>query len=189
MAGKKRESKRQQKGAKSGRSRKGAKPAPSRHSDKALREHLLSLLGGGNAHLSFDKTVAGFPFDLCGLKPEGIPYSAWQILEHLRIAQWDILEFSRNPQHVSPAWPEGYWPSTDMPSDEAAWRESAKAFRADLKAMEDLVRNPRTDLLAKIPHGDGQTLLREALLTADHNAYHLGQLVLIRRLLGAWSGD
>jgi DinB superfamily len=154
--------------------------------DKALREHLLSLLGGENAHLSFARAVAEFPFELCGLKPQGIPYSAWQILEHLRIAQWDILEFSRNPDHVSPAWPEGYWPSSDAPPNENAWEESVESFRADLSAMESLVKNSKTDLFARIPHGDGQTMLREALLVADHNAYHVGQLVLLRRLLGAW---
>jgi hypothetical protein len=115
---------------------------------------------------------------------DGIPYSAWQILEHLRIAQWDILEFSRNPQHVSPEWPQGYWPSTDLPPHETAWQESVKAFRADLKAMEGLVKNQRTNLFAKISHGDGQTILREALLVADPNAYHIGQLVLIRVCLG-----
>jgi hypothetical protein len=156
---------------------------------KALREHLLSLMAGGNAHLSLEKAMVGFPFELCGLKPDGIPYSAWQILEHLRIAQWDILEFSRNPEHISPEWPEGYWPSTDSPSRQSDWDGSVQSFREDLKAMQNLVRNPRTDLFARIPHGDGQTILREAMLVADHNAYHLGQLVLIRRLLGAWIQD
>ena len=157
--------------------------------DKALREHLLSLLGGGNAHVSFDHAIANFPFDLCGLRPEGIPYTAWQILEHLRIAQWDILEFSRNSKHVSPEFPKGYWPLEDSPPSEAAWKKSIASFRADLKAMETLVKDPRTDLFVKIPHGSGQTILREALLVADHNAYHTGQLVLIRRLLGAWNDD
>ena len=166
-----------------------SRPASASKNDKVLREHLLSLLGGGNAHLDFDKAVADFPFELCGLKPDGIPYSAWQILEHLRIAQWDILEFSRNPQHVSPEWPADYWPFSDAPPSEKEWLESVRAFRSDLKEMEDLVRDPRTDLLTKIPHGEGQTMLREAMLAADHNAYHLGQLILIRRLLGAWNQD
>jgi hypothetical protein len=115
-----------------------------------------------------------------------VPYSAWEILEHMRIAQRDILEFSRNPKHVSPAWPAGYWPRSKAPLSARAWAQSIKAFKADLRAMVKLVENPRTDLFARIPHGDGQTVLREALLVADHNAYHLGQLVLLRKLLKAW---
>ncbi len=175
--------------AKSRKAAHHAKPASSSANGKALRQHLLNLLGGGNAHLNFAKAVADFPTELCGLKPNGVPYSAWQLLEHLRIAQWDILEFSRNARHVSPKWPEGYWPPSDMPPDETAWQESVKAFRADLNALENLVKNPSTDLFARIPHGDGQTILREALLVADHNAYHIGQLVMLRRLLGAWAAD
>jgi hypothetical protein len=108
------------------------------------------------------------------------------VLEHLRIAQRDILEFSRNPKHVSPDFPAGYWPAGDAPPDDAAWDRSVAAFRADLKAMQDLVADPKTDLFARIPHGQGQTILREALLVADHNAYHLGQLIVVRRALGAW---
>jgi len=154
--------------------------------DKSLREHVLYLLRGGGAHVSFDKTIADLPAESRGIKPAGLPFSAWQILEHLRIAQWDILEFSRDPKHVSPAWPAGYWPTSDAPPGPEAWDRSVAAFRRDLKAMERLVSNPSTDLHAKIPHGDGQTILREALLTADHNAYHLGQIVILRRLLGAW---
>ena len=104
----------------------------------------------------------------------------------MRLAQWDILEFSRNPKHVSPEFPAGYWPETDAPPDDKAWQKSIRKFRADLKAMQDLVEDPAIDLLAPIPHGEGQTILREALLVADHNAYHLGQMVTVRRLLGAW---
>jgi hypothetical protein len=106
------------------------------------------------------------------------------LLEHMRMAQWDILEFSRNPRHESPKWPEGYWPETEMPPSEQAWKDSIAAFRKDLHAMEQLVANPRTDLYAKLPWGDGQTVLREALLVADHNAYHLGQLVMLRKCIG-----
>jgi hypothetical protein len=174
------------------KSRPRSKPAPAQsftNSDKALREHLLYLLRGGGAHLDFDKAIAGLPANLRGAKPAGVPFTPWTLLEHLRIAQWDILEFSRNSQHVSPVWPRGYWPEDEAPPDEAAWDKSVVAFRADLKAMERLVANARIDLFAKIPHGEGQTILREALLVADHNAYHLGQLVLVRRLLGAWAGD
>jgi hypothetical protein len=151
-----------------------------------LREHLLYLLGGGGAHLSFDKAVAGLPAALRGAKPPGVPHTPWRLLEHLRIAQWDILEFTRDPRHVSPPWPEGYWPAGGTPPDAGAWDRSVAAFRADLRAMQDLVADPAMDLFAPLPHGDGQTALREALLVADHNAYHLGQLVVVRRLLGAW---
>jgi hypothetical protein len=153
---------------------------------QSLRDHLLYLLRGGGAHLDFEKAIAGLPPALRGAKPAGQPHTPWRLLEHLRICQWDILEFSRNPKHVSPPFPEGYWPTGDAPPDAAAWDRSVAAFRADLKAMQDLVADPATDLFAPIPHGDGQTILREALLVADHNAYHLGQLVLVRRLLGAW---
>jgi DinB superfamily len=152
----------------------------------ALRKHLLYLLGGGGAHMDFDSAIAGLPLKLRGAKPPGVPHTAWRLLEHMRIAQWDILEFSRNPHHVSPDFPSGYWPKGDAPPDAPAWANSVKAFRRDIKEMQSLVSSPKTDLFAVIPHGDGQTVLREALLVADHNAYHLGELVLLRRLLGAW---
>ncbi len=157
--------------------------------DHALREHLLYLLRGGGAHLSFDAASADLPAQLRGARPPGVPHTPWRLLEHMRIAQWDILEFSRNSRHVSPKFPEGYWPAGDAPPDEHAWDRSVAAFQADLRAMCDLVANPGTDLFARIPHREGQTILREALLIADHNAYHLGQLVVVRRALGAWSGD
>ena len=152
----------------------------------SLREHLLYLLKGGGAHLNFDKAIADLPAELRGAKPPGVPHTPWRLLEHLRIAQRDILEFTRDPSHVSPPWPEAYWPAGDAPPDDGAWERSAAAFRADLRAMQDLVTDPATDLFAPLPHGEGQTALREALLVADHNAYHLGQLVVVRRLLGAW---
>jgi len=154
--------------------------------DKALRQHLLHLLKGGGAHVKFDEILSGIPAKLRGQKPAGMPHSPWMLLEHMRLAQWDILEFSRSPQHVSPDFPAGYWPRTEAPPSSAAWNKSVRNFRKDLKAMQALVANPRTDLFARIPWGDGQTILREALLVADHNAYHLGQLVDVRRLLGAW---
>ena len=154
---------------------------------KALRDHVLYLLRGGSAHLDFDKAVADLPPALRGAKPSGLPHSPWRLVEHMRIAQWDILEFCRNPQHVSPSFPEGYWPKTDAPSDAGAWDRTLEAFRTDLHAMQDLVADAATDLFTPIPRGDGQTLLREALLVAEHNAYHLGQLVVVRRLLGAWT--
>lgn len=154
--------------------------------DKALRTQILYLLRGGGAHLEFDKVIADWPPELRGIKPAELPFTAWRLLEHLRIAQWDILEFSRNPKYVSPPFPDGYWPESLAPPSPEAWNQSVAAFRADLKAMERLVANPKTDLHARIPHGEGQTILREALVVADHNAYHLGQLVTLRRLLGAW---
>jgi uncharacterized damage-inducible protein DinB len=153
--------------------------------DKALREHLLDLLRGGGAHLNFEQAFAGLPAKLRGARPRGLPFTAWRLLEHMRIAQWDILEFSRDSKHVSP---EDYWPAGDRPPNAAAWEHSVNSFRADRKAMEKLVADPKTDLNARIPHGTGQTVLREALLVADHNAYHLGQVVMLRRLLGAWKG-
>ena len=151
-----------------------------------VREQIINLLKGGQAHLTLDDTLKGFPEKLRGVKPPGAPHSAWQLLEHLRIAQWDILEFSRDAKHVSPKWPEGYWPTNDKPPTDAQWKKSISAIKKDLQAMQRLVEDPRTDLYSKIPHGTGQNILREALLIADHNAYHLGQLVLVRRLLGAW---
>ena len=155
--------------------------------DQSLRDHLLYLLCGGGAHLNFDSAVADLPAELRGAKPPGVPHTPWRLLEHMRIAQWDILEFSRNPKHVSPEFPDGYWPASDGPPDAAAWDQSVAAFRAGLKAMQDLVADPATDLLMPIPHGEGQTILREALLVADHNAYHLGQFVVVRRALGTWT--
>ncbi len=155
---------------------------------KQLREHLLYLLNGGGAHARFDDVAKNWPEDLRGTKPDGLPHTAWMLLDHLRLAQSDILEFSRNPKHASPEWPKGYWPKTEAPPNQPAWNKSVQQFRKDLKSMQALVANPKTDLYARIPWGDGQTLLREALLLADHNAYHLGQLVDVRRLLGAWKG-
>jgi len=155
-------------------------------SDRDLRQHLIYLLQGGGAHVKFEDVIADFPADLRGQKAANLPHSAWMLLEHMRIAQWDILEFSRNRKHKSPDWPGGYWPPGDAPSGTAQWNTSIKQFRADLKAMQDLVKNPKTDLFARIAWGDGQTILREALLVADHNAYHLGQIVDVRRALGAW---
>lgn len=156
--------------------------------DALLRQHLVTLLTQSHAHANFDAAVKDFPPELRGKRPRGAQYSAWELLEHLRIAQWDILEFSRDPSHQSPTWPEGYWPAKPAPPDDKAWDKSVRAFRKALKAMCDLVGDESIDLYAKIPQGDGQTILREALLVADHNAYHIGQLILLRRLLGAWKG-
>jgi len=157
--------------------------------DKSLRDHVLYVLQGGGAHLKFDEAVADIPSELRGKKPKGLPHSCWMLLEHMRLAQRDILEFSRDAKHVSPDWPSGYWPESEAPQSDTAWNASVRSFRKDLKAMQDLVADPKTDLFAKIPWGDGQTVLREALLVADHNAYHVAQLVDVRRLLGAWPAD
>jgi hypothetical protein len=155
-------------------------------SDQALRDHLLELLRGGSAHLGFDEAIEGLPADLRGVRAQDLPHTPWQLLEHLRLAQWDILEFSRNPDYVHLKWPDDYWPETAAPPDGAAWDRSVEQCRADLKAMQDLVSDPKTDLCAKISWGKGQTILREALLIADHNAYHVGQMVTLRQALGAW---
>ena len=154
--------------------------------DQSLREHLEKLLIGRQAHVQFEEVLADVPFDLQGTRPEGAEHAPWEVLEHLRIAQWDILEFSRDPQHVSPGFPQGYWAETATPPDERAWGESCQRFRTDLLEMVDLVTDPDQDLITPLPHGTGQTLLREALLIADHNAYHLGEMVLLRRMLGCW---
>ena len=157
-----------------------------RSHDRELRRHVLELLSGGQAHAKFNEVVRDIPANLRGTKPAGFPHSAWMLLEHMRITQWDILEFSRNPRYETPAWPKQYWPETEAPPSSAAWNKSIQQFSQDLKSMQDLVANPKTDLYARIPWGDGQTILREALLVADHNAYHLGQLVDVRRVLGLW---
>jgi hypothetical protein len=154
--------------------------------DKSLREHVLYRLKGQGAHVDFEAAIKGLPVALRGKRPKGATHSAWEILEHVRLAQWDILEFSRDSKHVSPEWPSGYWPKKPAPPNASAWNQSVRAFRAGNDAMCELVAKESTDLFARIPHGDGQTILREALLIADHNAYHLGELVLVRRLLGAW---
>ena len=163
------------------------KRAPTAKShDALLREQLVYLLKGGGAHVHFEDALNGLPAQLRGAFAKGLKHTAWQLLEHSRIAQWDILEFSRNAKHVSPDFPGGYWPKTPVPPDDAAWDKSVKDFLHDLAVMAQLVKNPRTDLCKRIPHGDGQTILRQALLLADHNAYHLGQLVDLRRALGVW---
>ncbi|MEX2262049.1 MAG: DinB family protein [Bryobacteraceae bacterium] len=151
-----------------------------------LRQQLVNTLRGRGAHVEFDSVVADFPPELRGVKPAGLPYSAWQLLAHMRMAQHDILDFCVNPDYAEMKWPDDYWPRDEAPPNEKAWEKCVRDFRKDLSAMEALVTDHKRDLLAPIPHGEGQTLLREALLVADHNAYHLGQLVLLRRLLNVW---
>ena len=153
---------------------------------KALRDEVIWLLRGGHAHVGFKKAVAGMPEALQGKQPSGAPYSPWQQLEHLRLSQRDILEYIRNPKYVSLKWPEDYWPAA-APSARGAWTKSVRAFEADLRVLERMAANPSTDLLARVPADPkGPTILHELLLVADHNAYHLGQLIVLRRALGAW---
>jgi hypothetical protein len=154
--------------------------------EKALREKLAEVLSWGEAHADWKKALANVDPAKRGVRPQGTPHSLWELLEHTRIAQWDILEFTREAKHKSPDWPSGYWPASAAPADEAAWHASVKALFADMKKMQDLVNDPKISLDAKLPHGDGQTLLRQILLLADHSAYHLGEFVLTRRALGDW---
>ncbi|HEY1341332.1 MAG TPA: DinB family protein [Bryobacteraceae bacterium] len=154
--------------------------------DTVLREHLIQLLHEGHAHATFDQAVRGFPINHAGTRPSGSPHSAWELLEHLRIAQNDILQFCLSAEYASPKWPEGYWPASPAPEGERQWRDSVRSFRDDLGAFEALVRDPERDLYQPFPWGDGQTLLREAMLIADHNSYHLGQFLFVRRMLGEW---
>jgi hypothetical protein len=165
------------------RSNKNASARPSFH-DQILRDQLLYLLKGGGAHVGFGDALRGWPVQHAGVKVANFPHTAWMLLEHMRLAQRDILEFSRNPKHVSPKWPEGYWPAKEAPLNEKAWIASVTAFKKDLRRVERFVASRKVNLFARIPWGDGQTILREALLLADHNAYHLGQLVMLRKSLG-----
>jgi len=152
-----------------------------------LQQHLLNLLSFKGAHVGFDEALRGLSPELRGKKIKGAPHTIWQLLEHLRIAQLDILEFSRDAKHVSPKWPKGYWPDSAAPPSDAAWKKTISSFRHDLEELKKLVAQADEEqLYARIPHGDGQTLLREALLVADHNSYHLGQLVMLRKMLGSW---
>lgn len=164
-------------------------PTANVDTDRALRETLLYLLKGGGAHVDFETLIADFPVALINARVEHIPYTPWQLLEHMRIAQWDILEFSRDARHVSPKWPEGYWPATDTIADANDWQRSIEQFRSDLKEMLKLLEDSTTDLFAPIAHGDGQIILREALLVADHNAYHLGVLATLKRILMATASE
>jgi uncharacterized damage-inducible protein DinB len=153
---------------------------------QALIHQLTELLTKGNAHVPFEEAIAGLPAKLRGVKPDNMPYSIWQLVEHIRIAQWDILKFSEGPGHQSPEWPGGYWPDAGAPADEAAWKQALQQTEADKQAFIQLLHNRQYQLLEPFPYGDGQNLLREALLIADHTSYHTGQIVLLRRLLGNW---
>src|SRR5438128_3330839 len=166
--------------------KRSAPKRKARDSHRALRDHVLDLLRGGHAHIGFKDVVADWPPALRGAKPANQPFTPWRLLEHIRISQWDIVEFTKSAEHQSPEWPEGYWPAGDAPPDDAAWDGSVAQVERDGRVMQRLVADPKTDLFARIPHGTGQTVLREALVLADHIAYHLGQLLLLRRLLGLY---
>jgi len=153
------------------------------NTDKIIHEQLYALLQGGNAHMGFADAVSGFPIKDINRRLPNASYTVWHLLEHMRIAQWDILEFVRNPDHISPDFPDGYWPMPEEIATEAKWKRTIKEFNADLEAFEDLVKNPKTDFFRPIPPGKGYTVFREVLLAADHNAYHIAEIVAIRRLL------
>ncbi len=153
---------------------------------KPLREHLIKLLKGGQAHATLEDAVEDLPLELTGVKPTYVPYSIWQLLEHIRIAQWDIVEFSHNPKHVSPKWPDEFWPKHSKPESEKVWHETLHKIRQDRKRMIELISDHKHDLYAPFPHGEGQNLLREVLLIADHTSYHIGEIILMRLLLKAW---
>jgi DinB superfamily len=154
--------------------------------NKSLRQLLVKQLDGNEAHASFDDAVKGMPAAQQGTRPKGVEHSPWEELEHLRIAQWDIFEFAMNPKHQSPEFPAGYWPSSPKPPNEKAWEKSVNSFQSDREKFKKFLSDESTDLFAKIPHGDGQTVLRQAVVAIDHNGYHIGQLILLRRLLGVW---
>jgi hypothetical protein len=155
-------------------------------SDTVLRQQLLALLRGGNAHLTFDEAVKDFPVAAINTRPPKVPYTPWHLLEHLRITQWDILEFIRNPDHISPNWPQGYWPALMEQADEARWEKSIVDFCADLADLENLVKDPTTQLTAPLPHAPGYTILREILLVSDHNAFHIGEFAILRQVMKTW---
>lgn len=154
--------------------------------DDVVRSQLLQLLQGGHAHFSFDQAVSDFPLAHINTWPFNVPYTLWHLLEHLRIAQWDILEFIRNPHHVSPEWPVGYWPNPAQTATADQWQATLTAFRADQQALAAIVADPQTDLYADLPHAAGYNILREILVVADHNAYHIGEFSIFRQILGIW---
>ena len=156
------------------------------NADQVLREQLLEQLREGHAQMSFDEAIADFPHDHMNAHPPHVPYTPWHLLEHLRITQWDILEFIRNPAHVSPEWPKGYWPDSDQHTEASGWKSTVTSFQQDLQALQTLVADPTTDLTGPLPHQPTYTILREILLVADHNAYHIGEFAILRQVMGTW---
>ena len=157
--------------------------------DAQVRQQLIELLKGGNSHMGFAEVIAGFPLQSINEKAAGVPYSPWHFLEHMRIAQWDILEFIRNPDHLSPEYPEGYRPRAGEKADEPRWRKTVQDFEADLQALQDVVADPHTDLFAPIPHASTYTVFREILVVAEHNGHHIGELAMLRQVLNLWPAD
>ena len=157
--------------------------------DAIMRSELLALLRGGNSHMEFNEAIDRFPLEHMNKKARHVPYSPWHFLEHMRITQWDILEFIRNPKHLSPDYPEGYRPRAEKQADDAQWHRTVKAFRDDLRALEEIVQDEKTDLLAPIPHAANYTIFREILVAADHNAYHIGEFAMLRQVLQLWPED
>jgi hypothetical protein len=157
-------------------------------SDQVVREQLLALLIGGNAHMNFEQAVADFPAEHFNTRPVNVTYTPWHILEHLRIAQWDILEFIRNPAHVSPEWPKEYWPDQAKAADQNQWDETISLFLFNLGSLRDIVKDPDIDLYAPIPHAPDYTIFREILVVSDHNAYHIGEFTILRQVMGTWQG-
>ncbi len=155
--------------------------------DAAVRAQLLFLLNGGGAHMSLEQALANFPGQHFNTRPPNVPYSFWHLLEHIRIAQWDILDFIRNASYKNLAWPDDYWPNPDTRADEAQWEATASAIRSDLAELLALIEDPATDLYTDLPHAEGFNILREALLVADHNAYHIGEFAILRQVVGAWT--
>jgi len=156
------------------------------HNEQVLREQLLALLRGGNAHMSFDQAVADFPLSRINEHPQNVEYTPWHLVEHLRITQWDILRFVIDPDHKSPNWPQGYWPAKEAVATQDDWEQSLAGFRRDLASLQDLASDEAWDLTAELAHAPGYNLLRELLLAADHNAYHIGELGILRQVMGAW---
>jgi hypothetical protein len=173
-----------------GRSRCGSfRKGITMKAEQVMRRELLALLRGGNAHMEFQEAIDRFPTEAINKKAVHVPYTPWHFLEHMRITQWDILEFVRNPDHVSPPYPEGYRPAPNEKADRSQWEKTIRSFRADLKSLEKLVEDPNTDLLGPIPHAREYTIFREILTAADHNAYHIGEFAIIRQVMGIWPAD
>ena len=158
-------------------------------SDEVVRSHLEQLLSWGDAHMTLDQAVADFPAEYMNAFPPNVPYTPWHLLEHIRRAQRDILEFIRDPNYLSPPWPAGYWPAREEKADTAAWKRTIDLFHQDLRALKGMATDPKTDLYSPIPHGDGQTIFRELLLVADHTAYHVGEFAILRQVMGSWRQD
>jgi hypothetical protein len=154
--------------------------------DQVIREHVVQLLAHSQAHMSFEEAVADFPPAQINIVFPNGTYTAWHLLEHLRLTQWDILDFMCNPHYQEREWPQDYWPAPDLQASPEDWQRTIASFQADLRTLVEMARDPATDLYAPIPHGSGQTILRELLLVADHNAYHIGELAIMRQVMGTW---